>query len=176
MIPGLTAALRKAHGEWPAELSRTDLAARDEAVAAYFEALRLSFDDDERSDRPASLRTRKRFDALLAGQPNDAYLLYRAARNLFDGFASASRWGREDQSDRLIRKADTLVARLMRPRSAGPGGRVDIGQHQGRPVAKPARRRPFRRGDHGTGEGGCAAPRTADAGAESRTVGNTIRN
>jgi len=112
-IPALAADLRKAHGDWPPELVITDLAARDEAVAAYYEALRLSFDDDE-SSAGLFLANEKRFDALLARSPNDAYLLYRAAWNLFDGFAAASRWGREDQSDRLIRKAEELVDRLMK--------------------------------------------------------------
>lgn len=111
-VPALAKGLRAAHAEWPDSLVRTDLAARDEAVAAYYEALRLSFADDE-SSANLFLANEKRFDALLTRSPNDAYLLYRAAWNLFDGFASASRWGREDQSDRLIRKADALIDRLM---------------------------------------------------------------
>jgi hypothetical protein len=111
-IPALAAELRAAHGGWPEALTKTDLAARDEAVAAYYEALRLSFEDDENS-AGLFLANERRFDALLAKNPDDAYLLYRAAWNLFDGFAAASRWGREDQSDRLIRKADALVTRLV---------------------------------------------------------------
>lgn len=111
-IPQITARLRAAHAEWPAALAATDLAARDEAVAAYYEALRLSFADDERSTE-LFLANERRFDELLARAPNDSYLLYRAAWNLFDGFAAASRWGREDQSARLIGKADGLVARLL---------------------------------------------------------------
>ncbi len=111
-IPELAEQLLAAHRQWPAELTRSDRAARDEAIGAYYEALRLSFDDDERSTG-LFLANEKRFDALLAAKPADSYLLYRAAWNLFDGFASASRWGMEDQSDRLIRKADALVDRLM---------------------------------------------------------------
>ncbi|MCP5996012.1 hypothetical protein NL385_28140, partial [Klebsiella pneumoniae] len=79
----------------------SDLAQRDAAVGGYYEALRLSFADDERST-DLFLANEPRFDALLRRTPNDAYLLYRSAWNDFDGFASASRFGREDQSARLI--------------------------------------------------------------------------
>lgn len=110
-IPALAALLRADRAAWPSTLRSQDYDERDEAVAAYYEALRLSFDDDSRSTE-LFLANEKRFDALLARQPNDAYLLYRAVWNEFDAFAAASRFGREDQSSRLIAKANQRVDAL----------------------------------------------------------------
>lgn len=111
-IAGIAAAMRRDHREWPAALRATDLDESDEAVAAYYEALTISFEDDERAT-VLFLANEKRFDALLQQRPFDAYLLYRSAWNNFDGFASASRFGREDESARLIAKTNALVDRLL---------------------------------------------------------------
>lgn len=111
-IPAIVAALRADHARWPAALRATDLALRDEAVGRYYEALQLSIADDARS-ADLFLANEPRFDALLRRTPNDAYLLYRSAWNDFDGFAAASRFGREDQSARLIEKAAATVDRLL---------------------------------------------------------------
>ena len=111
-IPAIVAAMRADHARWPAVMRATDLALRDEAVGGYYEALRLSFADDERST-DLFLANESRFDALLKRTPNDAYLLYRSAWNDFDGFASASRFGRENQSARLIEEVQATVDRLL---------------------------------------------------------------
>lgn len=111
-VPGILAAMRADRADWPAAMRAGDLAARDEALAGYFEALRLSIADDKRS-ADLFLANEPRFDALLRRTPNDAYLLYRSAWNDFDGFAAASRFGREDQSQRLIDKANATVDRLV---------------------------------------------------------------
>lgn len=111
-IPDLAAELLSDHNEWPASLLATDFDESDAAIAGYYEALQLAMADDE-SSTELFLANERRFDALLRQRPFDAYLLYRSAWNSFDGFASASRYGREDQSDRLIRKTNTLVDRLL---------------------------------------------------------------
>lgn len=111
-IPAIVAAMQADRARWPAAMRGTDLALRDQAVSGYYEALRLSFADDKRST-DLFLANEPRFDALLKRTPNDSYLLYRSAWNDFDGFASASRFGREDQSARLIGEVQATVDRLL---------------------------------------------------------------
>lgn len=111
-IPQIAKQLRADHEQWPASLRKASFDERDEAVASYYEALRLAFDDDARS-LELFLANEKRFDALLERFPNDASLLYRAAWNDFDGFASASRYARDAESVRLIDKANRRVNALL---------------------------------------------------------------
>lgn len=111
-IPAIVAAMAEDRAAWPAAMRATDLAERDAAVGGYYEALRLSLADDKRS-ADLFLANEPRFDALLKRTPNDAYLLYRSAWNDFDGFAAASRFGREDQSQRLIDETNASIDRLL---------------------------------------------------------------
>lgn len=111
-IPVLAARMRADRAGWPETMRAERLAERDEATIGYYQALRLSFADDRRST-DLFLANEQRLDALLRRFPNDAALLYRSAWNGFDGFASASRFGREDQSQRLIAKTEDTVDQLL---------------------------------------------------------------
>ena len=110
-IAGILAQARRDRAAWTPE-QRADFANRaDAAMLVYFEGL-LHADDDYAKALDFHLEAERQFDALLAERHDDPLLLYRAAWNGSDGFAAASRAGKEDVSDRMIRKAASVIDRL----------------------------------------------------------------
>jgi eukaryotic-like serine/threonine-protein kinase len=113
-IVPITAKIEAEIAEWPASMHRGNAADIDRAYVAYYRALKES-EDGKKTDHglPQFLVAERRFDALVAADPNDPVVLYMASWNLADGFAAASRLGDEVTSDRLIRRAAVVIDRLI---------------------------------------------------------------
>lgn len=82
-----------------------------QAMLTYYRGI-LHSDSDFEKALAFHLQARAEFDALLRERHDDPLLLYRAAWNGADGFSAASRAGKEDVSDALIRHAAAIIDRL----------------------------------------------------------------
>lgn len=110
----LTAAIEADIAEWPRAMLDSDAADVDRAYVAYYRAQAESEGGKSKNfGLPRFLAAEKRFDALLAADPNNPVILYMSSWNLMDGFAAASRFGDENTSDRLIRRAAATIDSLI---------------------------------------------------------------
>ena len=110
-IAGIVAAMERDRSAWLAAMREGEAARIDEAHAAYYRGL-LAAERDQAGALRQHLFAEQAYDRLLSARRDDPVLLYRATWNAFDGFAVASQLGREDVSDRLIRRAAATIERL----------------------------------------------------------------
>jgi eukaryotic-like serine/threonine-protein kinase len=110
-IPAIIEAMQRDRAAWPAPMRGGEAARVDDAQIAYYRGL-LASESDQAEALRQHILAEQAYDALLQARRDDPLLLYRAAWNALDGFAAASQLGREDVSDRLIRRAAAVVDRL----------------------------------------------------------------
>ncbi|MEJ2458624.1 MAG: serine/threonine-protein kinase [Novosphingobium sp.] len=111
-IDGIAAAMIAERAAWPAAMRKGDLAVLDDALAAHYRALGLAY-AEKPGALPLFIEAERGFDRLLRKEPNDPQVLYRSARNAYEGFAEASREAEDAKADRLIAKAADTVSRLL---------------------------------------------------------------
>ena len=110
-IEEIAAAMIADRNTWPPGMREGNLPALDDAITTHYRALGLTY-ADKPGALPLFLDAENGFERLLAKRPNDPQLLYRSARNAYEGFAEASRVMDKTEAERLIAKSAYTVSRL----------------------------------------------------------------
>lgn len=113
-VAALAARMEKETGQWPAAARASYDARLDLAYAFYYRGYAMSFDE---GTMPKSLPlfhdAEERFHALEKERPNDPIVLYMLAWTGYNGFATASRLGKDAQAAHFIELAQTMIDRLL---------------------------------------------------------------